>query len=140
MNDRSPVLLYDGSCGFCARSVQFVLDHERDRHFLRFTTLQGVLGDSLRQHQRELDAIDSVIWYEVGDRPDEVAVFVRSAAVLRVLEYLGGGWGLLASVGGLVPRPVRDWVYDLVARYRHRLIRKPPSCLVPTGEQRSRFF
>jgi predicted DCC family thiol-disulfide oxidoreductase YuxK len=140
MNDRSPVLLYDGSCGFCARSVQFVLDHERDRHFLRFTTLQGVLADSLRSRDHALDAIDSVIWYEVGEQPDTVAVFVRSAAVLRVLRYLGGGWSMLATVGSIVPRPVRDWIYDVVARYRRRIIRRAPSCLIPTPEQRARFF
>ena len=140
MDDRSPILLYDGSCGFCARSVQFVLDHERERRFLRFTSLQSNIGDALRQRDDALAAIDSVIWYEPGDRADTGTVVVRSAAVLRVLRYLGGGWSALAAVASILPRPVRDWVYDLVARYRSRLIRRSPSCLAPTPEQRSRFL
>jgi predicted DCC family thiol-disulfide oxidoreductase YuxK len=140
MNDRSPILLYDGSCGFCARSVQFVLDHERERRFLRFTSLQSDLGDALRRHDAALAAIDSVIWYEAGDRAGTATVFVRSDAVIRVLRYLGGGWSALAAAASIVPRPVRDWIYDLVARHRRRLLRSSPSCLMPTPAQRARFL
>ena len=111
-----------------------LLDHERERRFLRFAPLQGALGDSLRRDTHFAD-IDSVIWYESDGN-----AFVRSAAALRVLRYLGGGWAVLATVGAIVPRPVRDWMYDIVARHRRRLIRPSPSCLMPTAEQRGRFL
>lgn len=140
MTDRSPILLYDGSCGFCARSVQFVLDHERDRRSLRFARLEGPLGESLRARRPDLKTVDSVLWFEPRGADSDGEVFARSAAVLRVLRYLGGRWRGAATVSEIVPRPIRDWVYDVVARYRKRILKRSPSCLLPTPEQRARFL
>lgn len=140
MNDRSAILLFDGTCGFCARSVQFVLEHERQRHTLRFASLQSATADDFRRRFPELDSIDSVVWCQQGATPGSDTVFVRSAAVFHVLRYLGGFWGVLAILGAIVPRVIRDWAYDLIARNRRRLMRGPPTCLVPTLEQRARFL
>ena len=140
MSDRSAILLFDGTCGFCARSVQFVLDHERHRQTLRFAGLQSALALELRRRHPELDAIDSVIWWEPGTTPHDESIFVRSAAVLRVLRYLGGRWSALATPLSLTPRVIRDRLYDWVARHRKRLIRQSPSCLVPSPDQRARFL
>lgn len=128
------MLLYDGTCGFCARSVQFVLRHERAPATLRFATLEGPLGDDARARWPELVGIDSVVWRG----PD--GTVVRSDAVLEVLRYLGGAWRALASIAAVIPRPVRDWGYDLVARWRYRIAGRDASCLLPTPEQRSRFL
>jgi predicted DCC family thiol-disulfide oxidoreductase YuxK len=140
MNDREPVLLFDGTCGFCANSVQFVLAHERRRRTLRFASLDSPLGTELRERHPELAGVDSVIWYEPALDRHQERVDVRSTAVFHVLRYLGGPWTVLAALGGIVPRVVRDWVYDFVARHRHQIIRASPSCLLPTPEQRTRFL
>jgi predicted DCC family thiol-disulfide oxidoreductase YuxK len=134
---RAPLLLYDGSCGFCAESVQFVLRRDRRKRTLRFASLQGAVGSEMRARHPELETVDSVIWYE-RDPPRDV-LLVRSSAVLRVLRYLGGPWRLLAWLGGLLPRPLRDRAYDVIARHRHTLVRGAPLCLVPTPDQRDRF-
>ncbi len=136
MNDQSALLLFDGTCGFCAQSVQFVLRHERRRKTLRFASLQSHAGMDVRERHPELNAVDSVIWVEPGERE---TIYVRSAAVFRVLHYLGGIWSVLAWLGALVPRFIRDGLYDLVARNRQRLIRGGLACLLPTPEQRARF-
>jgi len=133
------ILLYDGSCGFCAESVQFVLRHDRRRRTLRFASLQGAAGSEVRARHPELDAVDSVIWYERDADAGRELVLVRSSAVLRVLRYLGGAWRLLAWLGALVPRPIRDRAYDFVARHRHALVRGAPVCVVPAADQRERF-
>jgi len=138
-NRATAMLLYDGSCGFCAESVQFVLRHDRRRRTLRFASLQGVAGSEVRARHSELDAIDSVIWYERDADAGRELVLVRSSAVLRVLRYLGGVWRLLAWLGALVPRPIRDRVYDFIARHRHALVRGAPVCVVPAADQRERF-
>jgi predicted DCC family thiol-disulfide oxidoreductase YuxK len=91
----------------------------------------------MRARHPELETVDSVIWYE-RDPPRDV-LLVRSSAVLRVLRYLGGPWRLLAWLGGLLPRPLRDRAYDVIARHRHTLVRGAPLCLVPTPDQRDRF-
>jgi predicted DCC family thiol-disulfide oxidoreductase YuxK len=143
MADDSAVLLFDGTCGFCAGSVQFVLAHETRearRRTLRFASLQSDFGMKLRRAHPELERVDSVIWFEPGDAGRPEMLFVRSAAVLRVLRYLGGGWSVLAVAGRIVPRVIRDAVYDLMARRRHRLVRGGASCLLPSVEQRARFI
>ncbi len=140
MDHRPAVLLYDGTCGFCATNVQFVLRNERARRSLRFASLQSDAGTDVRSRHPELADVDSVIWVEPANGEQREVVFVRSAAVLRVLAYLGGPWTLLGQLGRLVPRVIRDAVYDFVARHRHQITRADPSCLLPTPEQRRRFL
>jgi predicted DCC family thiol-disulfide oxidoreductase YuxK len=132
-----PLLLYDGTCGFCADTVQFVLRHDVRAKTLRFASLQGPIGTTIRERHPELASADSVVWLE---RVDDPAPLVRSAAALRVLQYLGGAWEPLAAFGHVVPRGVRDWVYDLVARHRHRLTAGGAACVIPTEEERGRFL
>lgn len=140
MSDGSALLLYDGTCGFCAQSVQFVLRHDRRRRALRFSSLQGPTALEIRARHPELDVVDSVIWFEPADAAHPEQLLTKSSAVLRVLRYLGGAWRPLGVLAAIVPRALRDAVYDLVARHRHRLIRGAPSCVVPTAEQRDRFL
>ena len=135
-----PILLYDGDCGFCARSVQFLLAREGRDRSLRFATLQGPAGEAARRARPDLAGIDSVLWVEPDAEGRFARVLVRSDAALRALTDLGGGWRVLAALGRLAPRGLRDAIYDLVARHRLRLAgRADPSCLLPTPEQRARF-
>lgn len=131
----TPVLLYDGRCGFCAASVQFVLDRDPSGP-LRFAALDSAFGRGVIQQHPELEGVDSMVWVEPAD-DSPGRVLVRSGAVLRVAEYLGGAWRL-AMVLWLVPRPLRDAVYRVIARHRHRVARA--ECLVPTPAQRRRFL
>ena len=133
-----PVLLYDGTCGFCADSVQLVLRHDR-RRTLRFASLQGAFGASVRTRHPELARADTVVWVDPAAEGREERVLLRSDAALRVAAYLGG-WFHLARLAAILPRPLRDAAYDLVARHRHQLSGDGPSCLVPAPEARSRFL
>ncbi|MGE0592472.1 MAG: thiol-disulfide oxidoreductase DCC family protein [Vicinamibacterales bacterium] len=131
------LLLYDGACGLCAASVQFILRHERT-HDLAFAPLEGTTAGRLLADRPDLRATDSLIW--VVTKPGGPAeVLVRSAAVLRAATYLGGPWRL-AAVARLVPRPLRDALYDLVARHRHRLTRATGLCLLPPGAAAAHRF
>src|SRR5262245_55381500 len=140
MSERSAILLYDGTCGFCAKSVQFVLEHEKHRRTLRFAALQSELGTAVQRRHGELANVDSVIWFEPATDGAPEHVLVRSAAALRVLRYIGGGCAMLGAIGGVVPRFLRDSVYDLIARHRHAIVGSDTSCLLPTPEQRARFL
>ena len=133
-----PVLLYDGTCGFCAESVQLVLRHDR-RGALQFAALDGTFGREVRARHPELGRVDSVVWYDPGDDRSSDRLLTRSAAALRVARYLGGPWRF-ASVAVLIPRFLRDALYDLIARHRHSLVPGGPQCLVPTPDQRARFL
>ena len=134
--DTRSVLLYDGDCGFCAGSVQFVLRHEpaHVRSRLAFAPLQGQFGTRIREEFPELASVDSVVWYD----PTIPEVRVRTAAALAVTAHLGGLWTVLATLGRLVPRGLRDAIYDQIARRRFQIA--APACLLPTPEERYRFL
>lgn len=136
--ESGPVLLYDGTCGFCAESVQFVLRHDR-AGTLRFAALQGAFGAEVRSRHPDLARVDSVVWVDPARDGSTERVLVRSDAALRVARYLGGRFHL-ARLAAVLPRPLRDAGYNLVARHRHRLLADGPSCLLPPPEVRRRFL
>ncbi len=133
-----PVLLYDGTCGFCAESVQLVLRHDR-QGTLHFAALDSTLGRAVLARHPELALVYSVVWYQPAHGGASERLLTRSAAALRVARYLGGAWRL-AMVAGLIPRVFRDSLYDLVARHRHQLVPGGQQCLVPSPDQRAWFL
>lgn len=128
-----PIVLYDGTCSFCSRCVQFLLPRDR-RGVLRFASLQS-------RFSRELLARLGV----QGQLPDSVVlvqdgrVHVRLAATLRMCGHLRFPWPLF-RVFLLVPRFLADPVYDWVARNRHRWFARQDRCLLPRPEWRDRFL
>ena len=117
-----------------------MLQREHRRRSLRFASLDSAIGREVRAQYPELDGVDSVVWVEAGTNHD-YRLYVRSEAVFRVLKYLGGVWTAVAIAGAIVPRFIRDWAYDFVARHRHKIIpRGGESCLLPSPEQRARFI
>lgn len=132
----APTLLYDGECGFCDRTVKFALRH--DPHGpLRFAALQSRRGQAVRARHPQVAGVDSLLWVE-GDATTE-RVWARSDGALRLARYLGGVWAVAATVGRLVPRPMRDAMYDAFARRRYRWFGRVDACELPSPEQRARF-
>ena len=134
----NPVLLYDGVCGFCNKSVQMILDHD-ERKEMRFAALQSDYGKQVISRHPELEKVDSVVFVEHKSGADDERVFIRSDAALRVASYLGGAWKLLL-IFRIIPRPVRDFFYDLCAKYRYKFFGKYDSCMLPSPDVRSRFL
>lgn len=134
---QSTVMLYDGLCGFCNRGVQTVLRYDR-RGTLRFAALQSEYGQAVIARHPELAGVDSVVFLERGGGGEE-RVHVRSDAALRVAAYLGGAWKIFLAAR-LIPKPLRDFLYDTFARNRYKLFGKYDSCLLPAPEVRSRFL
>ena len=132
--DRPPaIILFDGVCNLCAHSVKFVLDHEADQT-LRFTPLQSPVGARLMR-ELGLDPEDAKTFVLMADGK----AYVKSDAAIRVSRHFRGGWKLLGAIR-IVPRPIRDWAYDLVARNRYRWFGRFDTCMVPTPELRARFI
>ncbi len=126
------MLVYDGECGFCNRSVQFILRHEQRRDLL-FVPRGSELGRRLR-HSYGMDAVESMLWIE------DDQVFAQSGSVIKTAEYLGGSWSQLARIASLCPSVLLNFAYKVIARSRRRLMRGSANCVVPTAEQRSRFL
>ena len=127
-----PLLVYDGSCGFCSRAVQFILRHEQS-HELLFVPRDSGLGKDLRQ-QYHLEAVESLLWIADGEAA------IESGAVLSAAKYVGGPWYALATLGSIIPQKLRDSGYRFIARNRRHLSSGAATCLVPTAEQRARFL
>lgn len=132
-----PVLLYDGLCGFCDRSVQFILARDREQH-LRFAALQGRFAEGVLARHPDLAGVDSLILVEHDQTSGGERTFIRSDAVLRIARHLGQPWRAL-QVLRLVPRFVRDPAYDAFARVRYRVFGRRLTCSIPTPAQRALF-
>lgn len=132
-----PVLLYDGLCGFCDTTVQFILARDR-AGVMRFAPLQGEFAqDALRQHPALRD-VDSLIVVNHGTSPSAATLLVRSEAALAIADYLGWPWRA-AVIFRLVPRFLLDGAYDLFARHRYRIFGRHDACPLPRPEFRARF-
>ena len=127
-----PILLFDGVCNLCQGTVQWVIKRDQDARF-RFASLQSDVGSRLLEEAGEENDLDTVILI-VGDR-----VYRKSGAALQVLGLIGGIY-LPLLVFWAVPRFLRDWAYDQVARRRYRLFGKEETCMIPTPELRERFL
>jgi predicted DCC family thiol-disulfide oxidoreductase YuxK len=132
------VLLYDGLCGFCDSSVQFVLARDPGGS-MKFSPLQGEFAAGILKQRPELQSVDSLILVDTTSDGSAPRVRVRSAAVLGVAGYLGWPWKSLL-VMQVVPRMVRDRGYDLFARHRYRVFRRYDSCPIPAADQQARFI
>jgi predicted DCC family thiol-disulfide oxidoreductase YuxK len=126
------LLLFDGVCNVCNASVLFIVDRDPREHF-QFASLQSELGArTLREHGLPMD-LDTVVLIEGGK------AYVRSSAALRVARRLRWPWPLLYALV-LVPRGLRDVLYNAFASRRYALFGKSDSCRVPTPELRRRML
>jgi len=128
-----PVMLFDGVCNLCSGSVQFAIARDPAAN-LRFAAIQSPHGqDFLRRRGLPTDRFET--FYLI----DDGRVYEKSAGVLRLVGYLRWPWPLLTAMR-IVPRRLRDWLYDRIARNRYRLFGCRQTCLVPTAEIIGRFL
>ena len=127
------IILFDGVCNLCNSSVQFVIKRDKNSVF-RYAALQEeVASRELTKRNEPIPEIDSVILID-GDK-----VYYRSDAALRIAKHLSGAWPL-TQVFWIVPRFIRDAVYNFVGRNRYKWFGKKDSCRMPTPEERARFL
>jgi len=127
------VMLYDGVCGLCAKSVRWILRHERD-HAIKFAPLQGETAAALRAKHPEIPEQLSTVVYIDGDR-----VHLRSKAFLYMTKHLHGPWRWLYAVRWW-PAFLGDIGYRIVAAVRYRMFGKSDTCELPSPEHRARFL
>ena len=125
------IVLFDGECNFCNRSIQFIYKRDKKGIF-RFASLQSEVGKALlnKHNLQKLDMSSLVLI-------NEEKAYVKSSAALRISGKLSGLWPLMMFFL-IVPKFIRNWVYDGIAKRRKNLLKG--TCDLPTEEFRSRFL
>ena len=134
MENPKKIILFDGVCNLCNRSIQFVIKRDKADLF-RYAALQSDIGQKLLS-ERNIDTktIDSIILIDPG-----VAYYVKSDAALQIGKHLKG-YRTLSSLLNLIPSKLRNIVYDFVARNRYKWYGRKDQCMVPTPELQAKFL
>jgi predicted DCC family thiol-disulfide oxidoreductase YuxK len=127
------IILFDGACNFCDRSVQFVLRRDKKAYF-NFASLQSEIGQNLlEKYKIPKDKFESLVLIE------DSKAYLFSTGALRIARKLNGAWPLLYGFI-IIPPFIRNFFYKLIANNRYRLFGKKEECMIPSPEWRSRFL
>ncbi|WKN43807.1 thiol-disulfide oxidoreductase DCC family protein [Tunicatimonas pelagia] len=127
------IVLFDGVCNLCNHAVNFIIDRDPSQRFL-FSSLQSEAGrELLKKHQLDAQYLDSLVFIR-GEK-----VYLKSTAALHIARHLSGIWPL-CYIFIVVPPVIRDFFYDIVARFRYRVFGRSNHCRIPTPELKSRFL
>lgn len=134
----NPIVLYDGVCGLCNGAVQFLLKRDR-RDRLRFASLQSEFaGALLKRHGLDHKVLDTVYVVLNHGEPSEI-LLAKSDAFLQLAREIGGIWSI-GTVGLIIPRPIRNALYDFVARHRYQMFGKHETCMLPDPRHKHKFI
>jgi len=129
----NPVVLYDGDCGLCSKSVRWLIDHDPG-HTLRYAPLQGETAAQLRtEHPSIPQTIDTVVFVDHG------RVYLRTKALFRVTRYLTSPWRWAWHLRW-IPAFLLDLGYRVVAKARYRIWGKNDACDLPAPAERALFL
>lgn len=129
----NPTILFDGECNFCDSSVQFIIKRD-PKGLFHFASLQSDVGQELLKKYDVSRDVDSMVLIEKDK------VYYKSAAALRIARHLKGAWKL-AYAAIIVPSPLRNTIYDFIARNRYKWFgKKEEACMLPSPAIRQRFL
>ena len=133
LHQEHPILLFDGVCNLCDSFVQFIIRHDPEAVF-RFTPLQSEAGQYFLQEAGfPAEELSTVVLVYQGK------FYTHSDVALQVVRYLPGLWSLLYGLR-IIPKSIRDTIYNWVANNRYRWFGKQESCMMPTPDLKSRFL
>lgn len=133
MGEQDRVILFDGVCVLCSHWARFLMRFDQQQRY-KLATVQSAEGQAiLAWCGLPTDHYDTLVFVDGRE------VFLRSSAIIQVLMGLGWPWRL-AAIGLIIPRPIRDWAYDHLARNRYRVFGQYSSCVMPTPDHAQRFL
>lgn len=128
------IILFDGICNLCDKSVQYIIRHDRQDIF-RFVSIQSELGINILKHIGvNNNKVDSIILYQ-----PRIAYFIKADAALKILRELNSYYRFL-HVFSILPSFIKNSIYDFIASNRYKWYGKKESCLVPTDELKAKFL
>lgn len=132
-SDDKKIVLFDGVCNFCNYWVNFAIKRDKKKKLI-FTPLQGETAKKLLpQYNINPTSRSSVILIDNGK------AFTQSSAAIRICKYLNGGWKLFYSLL-IIPKFIRNFFYNIIARNRYKWYGKKETCMIPNPELKERFL
>jgi predicted DCC family thiol-disulfide oxidoreductase YuxK len=130
---RDTVILFDGICNFCNRSVNFMIDKDNKNRF-KFAALQSEAGEYFLQHFKlDSENLKTIILIENNK------YYIKTTAALKIAKQLKGLWKLF-YVFIIIPPFIRNIFYDIIAKYRYKWFGKRDTCRVPIEGEKARFL
>lgn len=127
------LILFDGVCNFCNSSVNFIIRRDK-KNIFRFASLQSETGQKcLSEYNFSHTEFDTIILIEKGE------LYTRSTAALRIAKSISGIWKLF-YIFIIVPRPIRNYLYDLLSRNRYKWFGKRDACRIPSESEKKKFI
>ena len=127
------IILFDGVCNLCSAFLSFIYERDKKVSF-KFAWIQSEHGEEISKWLNlPTNNYETMVYIENGNP------YLRSSAFLRIVKFLKFPWAEL-SIGFIVPKFIRDWIYDRVASNRYKLFGKKDQCLIPTGDLKKRFL
>ena len=131
--NHQPTILFDGVCNFCNSAVNFTIKRNTKANIL-FAPMQSEAGQKLlQQYNLPADDMQSFIFI------DEGKVYKQSTGALKVCRYLRGLWPLCYGFM-VVPKFIRDGIYNWIAKNRYKWFGIRQACMIPTAEVKARFL
>ena len=132
--ENKKIILFDGVCNLCDKSVQFIIKHDKKDVF-RFVALQSDLGKKIIKHIGiDTTKTDSIILYQPG-----MAYFYKAEAALKIAKELGGIY-IILSLFSVLPNSLSNLVYDWIAKNRYKWYGKKDECMIPSPELKAKFL
>lgn len=123
------IVFFDGVCNLCSGAVQFVLKRDK-KEFFKFSSLQSEFAR--KNLPENLTNMQSIVYLENGQ------LYTQSTAVLKIVKHLNGIWPMLYILI-IIPRFIRDFIYDYIAKNRYKWFGKKATCMIPDKSYVSRF-
>ena len=128
------LILFDGVCNLCNSSVLFVIKCDKKNRFL-FAPLQSEMGKSIiKTYNIDTKTVDSILLYSKDN-----GIKIKSSAALHIAKHLGFPQNLL-TIFFIIPTPIRNWVYNYIAKNRYKWYGKKDACMIPTPELKAKFL
>jgi len=128
-----PIILFDGVCNFCNRTINIILKYDKQAYFQFAASQSNAAIGVMQELGLEENTIASVILIE------QEKVYTKTDAVIQIANRLSG-WPKLFRVLIFIPKPIRDFAYDLIAKNRYALFGKKDNCMIPDASIRHRFL
>lgn len=132
-NQKPNVILFDGVCNLCSGFVQFVLKNEEQKNIL-FASLQSKAAQViLRENGLPSHEMNTIVFIE------NEKIYTKSKAVLKIMDHMKYPWKSMVILK-VFPSELSDYIYDLIAKHRYRILGKKDTCWIPTQELKARFL